>query len=150
MRLLILLLALSILLSSNTYANSGLISIKSAHSVKTTAGRLINTLKLKGMTLFARINHGAAAHKVGKPLRPTELVIFGNPNVGTLLMQCSQSVAIDLPQKALIWEDESGQVWYSYNSPKYLAERHKINGCEEVINKVTHALENLAKAATKR
>ena len=89
-------------------AHEGLISVKSVHSVSVTADPLESILKNKGMNVFARINHGAGAAKVGKTLRPTELVIFGNPKVGTPLMQCSQSIAIDLPQKALIWKDEAG------------------------------------------
>ena len=130
------------------YAETGLISIKSSGDVKATADRLENNLKQKGMTVFIRIDHAAGAQKVGKTLRPTELVIFGNPKVGTPLMQCSQSVAIDLPQKALIWEDEKGQVWLSYNDPHYLAERHGLTGCAEVIKKMENALSNFAKAAT--
>ena len=136
------------LLASTGYAYSGLISLKSSHDVKTTADRLENMLTQKGMTVFGRINHAAGAQKVGKSLRPTELIIFGNPKVGTPLMQCRQGVAIDLPQKALIWEDDKGQVWLSYNDPKYLAERHGITECAEVIKKIENALSNFAKAAT--
>jgi uncharacterized protein (DUF302 family) len=135
-------------LTSQAYADNGIISVKSSHGVKTTADRLENTLKQKGMTVFIRINHAAGAQKVGKKLRPTELVVFGNPKVGTPLMQCSQSTAIDLPQKALIWEDQEGTVWYSYNDPNYLVERHGITGCAEVIKKIEKALNNFAKAAT--
>jgi uncharacterized protein (DUF302 family) len=135
-------------LTSPAYADNGIISVKSSHEVKTTADRLENTLKQKGMTVFIRINHAAGAQKVGKKLRPTELVVFGNPKVGTPLMQCSQSAAIDLPQKALIWEDQEGTVWFSYNDPNYLVERHGITGCAEVIKKIENALSNFAKAAT--
>jgi len=131
------------------YAADGLINAKSSHDVKITMDRLENTVREKGMTVFIRINHAAGAQKVGQKLRPTELLIFGNPKVGAPLMQCSQSVAIDLPQKALIWEDEQGQVWLSYNDPKYLAMRHGITGCDEVINKINNALSNFANAATK-
>jgi uncharacterized protein (DUF302 family) len=81
-------------------------------------------------------------------MRPTELIIFGNPKVGTPLMQCAQSAAIDLPQKALIWEDANGEVWLSYNNPAYLVERHKVTGCEPVVEKITTALANFAKVAT--
>ena len=88
-------------LTTAAYADSGIISVKSSHDVKTTADRLESTLKQKGMNVFIRINHAQGAQKIGKELRPTELVIFGNPKVGTPLMQCRQSVAIDLPQKAL-------------------------------------------------
>jgi len=115
--------------ASVTYADNGIISIKSSHDVKTTVDRLDNILREKGMTVFIRINHAEGAQKVGKKLRPTELVIFGNPKVGTPLMQCGQSVGIDLPQKALIWQDKAGQVWLSYNDPKYLASRHSIKEC---------------------
>jgi len=135
-------------LTAPAYADNGIISVKSSHEVKATADRLENTLKQKGMTVFIRINHAASAQKVGKKLRPTELVVFGNPKVGTPLMQCSQSTAIDLPQKALIWEDQEGTVWFSYNDPNYLVERHGITGCAEVIKKIEKALSNFAKAAT--
>ncbi len=129
-------------------AGNGLISVKSSHDVKVTADRLENVLNRKGMNVFIRINHAAGAAKVGKELRPTELIIFGNPKVGTPLMQCSQSVAIDLPQKALIWQDDKGLVWLSYNDPNYLAQRHGLSACAEVIQKVEKALSNFAKAAT--
>ncbi len=134
--------------ASVTYANNGIISIKSSHDVKTTVDRLENILREKGMTVFIRINHAEGAQKVGKKLRPTELIIFGNPKVGTPLMQCGQSVAIDLPQKALIWQDEAGQVWLSYNDPKYLASRHSIKECDEIIKKIEKALGNFARMAT--
>ena len=134
---------------STAAAGNGLISVKSSHDVTVTADRLENVLNQKGMTVFIRINHAAGAQKVGKKLRPTELIVFGNPKVGTPLMQCSQSVGIDLPQKALIWQDDQGQVWLSYNDPNYLAQRHGITECAEVIKKVEKALNNFAKAATK-
>ena len=128
--------------------NQGLIHVKSNHAVSTTTKRLVKALKTKGMTVFARIDHTAGAQTVGQTLRPTEVIVFGNPKVGTPLMQCSQSVAIDLPQKALIWEDEAGQVWLSYNDPKYLAKRHRIEDCGEVLTKIEQALGNFAQAAT--
>jgi uncharacterized protein (DUF302 family) len=137
-----------LLLTTPIYADSGLISVKSSHDVKTTADRLESTLKQKGMNVFIRINHAQGAQKVGKVLRPTELIIFGNPKVGTPLMQCRQSVAIDLPQKALIWQDEEGQVWLSYNNPNYLVKRHEISGCDAVVKKIEGALGKFAKAAT--
>ncbi len=136
------------LFSTLAVAENGLIKTKSIHSVKATADRLEEILGKKGMTVFARINHAEGAKKVGKTLRPTELVIFGNPKVGTPLMQCEQTVALDLPQKALIWEDNSGQVWLSYNDPDYLLMRHNIKGCDKVIGKIKNALANFSKAAT--
>jgi uncharacterized protein (DUF302 family) len=148
MRKLFLTLIFSTLFTASAFATEGMISVKSAHSVAVTADRLEKILGSKGMTVFKRINHAAGAQKVGKTLRPTELVIFGNPKVGTPLMLCSHSVAIDLPQKALIWQDEAGQVWFSYNDPQYLALRHNIQGCDEVLKKVAGALGNFAKKAS--
>jgi len=133
---------------STAAAGDGLISVKSSHDVKVTADRLEDILNKKGMNVFIRINHAAGAKKIGKQLRPTELVVFGNPKVGTPLMQCNQSVGIDLPQKALIWQDDKGQVWLSYNDPNYLALRHGLSQCAEVIKKIEKALGNFAKAAT--
>lgn len=135
-------------LVSVAVADNGLVNVKSTHSVKDTADKLEKALAAKGMTVFIRIDHSAGAKKVGLALPPTELVIFGNPKVGTPLMQCSRSVAIDLPQKALIWEDDQGQVWLTYNDPAYLATRHAITGCEAVLEKVGGALQNFAAAAT--
>ena len=133
---------------STAAAGDGLISVKSSHDVKATADRLEDILKQKGMNVFIRINHAAGDRKVGQNLRPTELVVFGNPKVGTPLMQCNQSVAIDLPQKALIWQDDKEQVWLTYNDPDYLAQRHGLDACADVIKKVAKALNNFAKAAT--
>ena len=132
----------------SAHADDGIISTKSAHSVKATADRLVKALNAKGMNVFVRVDHAAGARKVGKQLRPTELVVFGNPKVGTPLMKCRQLVAIDLPQKALIWEDAKGQVWMSYNDPNYLAQRHGISQCGEVIKKISTALGNFTKMAT--
>ncbi len=141
-------LAALLLITTTATSATSLISLKSAHDVKTTADRLESILKEKGMTVFIRINHAQGAQKVGKDLRPTELVVFGNPKSGTPLMQCSQSTGIDLPQKALIWKDENNFVWLTYNNPEYLASRHRIKGCDPVISKITIALETFAKAAT--
>ncbi len=148
MRLPGLVLVIICFIVSTAVAGDGLISVKSSHDVEATAGRLENILKQKGMNVFIRINHAAGARSVGKDLRPTELVVFGNPKVGTPLMQCNQSVAIDLPQKALIWQDEKEQVWLTYNDPEYLAQRHGLDSCADIIKKVAEALSNFAKAAT--
>ncbi|MGM0768397.1 MAG: DUF302 domain-containing protein [Pseudomonadota bacterium] len=129
-------------------AAEGMVTVKSSHSVEATADKLESVLKEKGMTVMARVNHQQGASKAGLELRPTEVVIFGNPKVGTPLMQCAQSVAIDLPQKALIWEDEQGATWLGYNDPGYLKSRHGIEGCDEVLAKVNGALSGFAKAAT--
>ncbi|NNE63485.1 MAG: DUF302 domain-containing protein [Gammaproteobacteria bacterium] len=100
------------------------------------------------MKIFNRIDHAAGAASVGNSLRPTQLIIFGNPKIGSVLMGCTQTIAIDLPQKALIWQDGGGQVWLSYNNPALLANRHRMAGCDAVLKKVTGALANFAKAAT--
>jgi uncharacterized protein (DUF302 family) len=131
-----------------TYADDGLITLKSKYSVKKTTLLLVQALEDKGMTIFDTIDHKKGAISVDQKLRPTTVVIFGNPKIGTPLMNCSQTIAIDLPQKALIWQDANKQVWYSYNNPQYLAKRHNLQGCDVVINKVTNALANFAKAAT--
>jgi len=128
-------------------AADGLINVQSSYSVEETAGRLEKILHEKGMTIFTQINHSDAARKVGVELRETRLIIFGNPKVGSPLMQCQQSVAIDLPQKAMVWEDDQSRVWISYNDPRYLEKRHDIVGCIEVISKIEKALSGIAKAA---
>ena len=148
MRSILLTVILSLSLSVNAFAADGVIDVPSAHSVSATADRLEKILKKKGMTVFARIDHQAGAMKAGKELRPTELMIFGNPKVGTPLMQCSQSIASDLPQKALIWEDANGKVWLSYNDPQHLAARHNTQGCDKVLKKVAGALAKFSGKAT--
>ncbi|MEM6448656.1 MAG: DUF302 domain-containing protein [Cyanobacteria bacterium P01_D01_bin.123] len=130
-------------------AAEGLVNVQSEFDVEETANRMESILEEKGLTLFNRIKHSEAAAGVGIELRDTELIIFGNPKVGSPLMQCQQSVAIDLPQKALIWEDEEGQVWISYNEPAYLEARHDIEGCEEVIENIGNALNGIAESASK-
>jgi uncharacterized protein (DUF302 family) len=112
----------------------GVVTLKSPHAARETMDRLENTLRQKGMTIFARIDHAAGAAKIGKQLRPTELLIFGNPQGGTPFMECSQTVGIDLPLKALVWQDAAGQVWIGYNDPAYLAQRHGAAGCPIVEN----------------
>jgi uncharacterized protein (DUF302 family) len=133
----------------NANETNGIIKIKSPHSVSETINKLEAVLIKKGMTIFKRVNHTAGANKVGLQLRPTELLIFGNPKVGTPLMQCSQTAALDLPQKALAYKDENGQVWLAYNNPVYMAKRHDIQGCEKAVQKVTNALAKFSSAATK-
>ena len=128
-------------------AAEGLINVQSDFNVKETTERLENILNEKGMTIFNQINHSDAAQKVGVELRETRLIIFGNPKVGSPLMQCQQSVAVDLPQKAIIWEDDKSKVWISYNDPRYLGKRHNIIGCDEVLSKVEKALSGITKAA---
>jgi uncharacterized protein (DUF302 family) len=139
---------LLLLIALPVEAADGVIDVQSAYTVKETADRMESILKEKGMTVFNRLNHSEGADKVGVELRDTELIIFGNPKVGSPLMECRQSVAIDLPQKALIWEDDKGNVYISYNDPKYLVKRHNITGCEQVIGKIEPALAGMAKSAS--
>lgn len=136
------------LFSGAVFADNGLVTVKSAHDVATTADKLETVLNSKGMTVFARIDHAAGAKGVDLELRPTQVIIFGNPKIGSKLMDCSQTTGIDLPQKALIYEDAAGKVWLSYNSPAHLSERHSISGCDEVLKKVSGALGKFAQAAT--
>ena len=150
MRIFLLSIISILVFSSPVFADNGLISVKSFHDVKETADRLEAVLIKKGMNVFLRIDHASGAEKVGMQLRPTDLLIFGNPKVGTPLMLCDQAVAIDLPQKVLIHEDAEGQVWLSYNNPAYLADRHQLEGCSAVLMKVKNALSNFAKAATQQ
>jgi len=138
----------SILAIGSAQAAEGLVLIKSTHDVTTTVDKLQAVVESKGMNVFGRIDHAAGAAKADIELRPTQVLIFGNPKVGSPLMQCGQSIAIDLPQKALVWEDENGQVWLGYNDPAYLKSRHATEGCDAVFEKVSGALANFAAAAT--
>lgn len=139
----ILLLFASLLFAARAaVAADGLVSMKSAHPPKETIDRLEKIVKDKGMTVFARVDHAAGAAKVGKTLRPTELLIFGNPQGGTPLMECAQSAGIDLPMKALAWVDAQGQTLIGYNDPAWIARRHDALQCPAADNlrKVLHGL----------
>ena len=127
----------------------GVIRIKSLHSVGATVDKLESALKSKGVTIFKRVSHSDGAAKVGLELRPTELLIFGNPKIGTPLMQCGQLAALDLPQKALVYEDAEGQVWFAYNDPEYIANRHNISGCDDVVSQISKVLLNFSMIATR-
>lgn len=135
--------------ASAVYADDGVVAIKSAHGVAETLDRLENAVTEKGMTVFARIDHAKGAAKVDKQLRPTELLIFGNPRVGTLLMQSNQNAGLDLPLKALAWQDGNGDVWLVYNEPGYLATRHQITDRDAVIEKMRKAMKAFSALATK-
>ena len=148
MKTLLLTIMLVLIISAPVYAADGMIDVESSFGVEETGDRLVNVLKEKGMTIFNRVKHSDAAKNVGIKLRETELIIFGNPKVGSPLMKCQQSVAIDLPQKVLIWKDSEGKVWISYNNPGYLEKRHNISNCKEVISKIEKALAGISKAAS--
>ncbi|MEM8676012.1 MAG: DUF302 domain-containing protein [Cyanobacteria bacterium P01_G01_bin.67] len=131
------------------HESQGLITVPSIHSVSETSDRLEKIIQEKGLTLFIRIDHSANAVQVGEELSPTQLLIFGNPKVGTPLMKCSATTAIDLPQKFLVLQDNNQQTLVIYNSPQYLQQRHKITGCDDFLAKVSGVLESIANTATK-
>lgn len=109
-----------------TNTDTGIVSIASNHPVDQTVSKLQEILQAKGVKLFALVDHSGEAEKAGLAMRPTKLLIFGNPKAGTPLMIAAPSTAIDLPLKILVWEDNDGKVWVSYNSPAFLQARHKF------------------------
>ena len=130
-------------------AAEGLITIRSSHGPGETMSRLQAEVKAKGLTVFARIDHAAGAAAVGLPLRPTEVLVFGNAKGGTPLMQAVQTTGVDLPLKALVWQDASGDTWLSYNDPSWLAKRHGLaREAEAPVLALAVALDALARAAT--
>ncbi|HWZ38720.1 MAG TPA: DUF302 domain-containing protein [Bradyrhizobium sp.] len=124
-------------------ATEGLITVKSSFGPEETMNRFEAEVRAKGMTVFAHVDHAAGAAAVGMPLRPTDLLIFGAAKGGTPLMQAVQSIGIDLPLKALVWQDASGTTWLSYNDPAYLAHRH---GLDESANAAVTAMSGALKA----
>jgi uncharacterized protein (DUF302 family) len=147
-------LALAILMSAATLAQdgrteetvTGFVKIPSNHSVAETLDRLVLELHSRGMKVFARIDFSADANEAGLEMPPTQLLIFGNPKTGTPLMTARPSAAIDLPLKALAWEDSEGNVWLSYNSPEYLAARHRLP--PELVTRIS-GMGNLFNAVVK-
>ncbi len=120
-------MALFMGLALPVFAADGVVTIPSSSSAKQTIDKLEAALKAGGATIFARVDHAAGATSAGLTLRPTELLIFGNPKGGTPLMQSQQSAGIDLPMKALAWEDAAGKTWLSYNDPTWIAKRHELS-----------------------
>lgn len=133
--------------SMTTIAQNGLITIQSQHTVDVTADRFEQLVKDKGLTFFLRIDHAMNAKNAELTLRPTQVILFGNPVAGTALMNCEQSIAIDLPQKALFWQDENGKSWVSYNDPYHLRDQHNMKGCEPVLEKISGLLSALTSKA---
>lgn len=134
-----------LMLAGPVEAAEGLVVLKSAHSAAETASRLAAALPERALKLFVRIDHAAGAASVGKILRPTEMLIFGNPQGGTPLMECQQSLGIDLPMKALVWQDASAQVRLGYNDPAWLVARHGGGDCP-AVSALSKALTSLAVA----
>jgi uncharacterized protein (DUF302 family) len=134
--------------ASNSLVNKhGLTTAPSGFGPKETMDRLENEIRAHGLNVFARIDHAAGAAEVGLTLRPTELIIFGNARGGTPLMQSVQTVGIDLPLKALVWQDTAGKTWISYNEPNWIAQRHGIANAEPVVAKMADLLRAISTAA---
>jgi len=127
---------------------NGLVTLTSARGVEETIDRLVADVESKGMKVFARIDHAAGAKEAGMALRPTELVIFGNAKGGTPLMQARQTIGIDLPLKALAWEDAEGKTWLSYIEPAWLAQRHGESDVAATTDRLAATLAAVAKSAT--
>jgi uncharacterized protein (DUF302 family) len=127
----------------------GLITVSSSFGPEETMKRLEAAVRATGMTVFARVDHAAGAAEAGLPLRPTDLLIFGAARGGTPLMQAAQTIGIDLPLKALVWQDEEGKTFLSYNDPAYLAHRHGLADLvKPVVDAMTGALKAIAAKAT--
>lgn len=135
------------IVSSVAMAADGLVTKRSAHGVGETLDRLEALLEERGLNVVVRWNHGERAVDAGVPLTETELLIFGNPKLGSSLMSAASSAGIDLPMKALAWRDESGNVWLAYNDPAYIADRHGIEGRDEVLKTMAGALDKLTELA---
>lgn len=149
MKIFIILLTACCFTGTIVQAAEGLVMKTSNHSVQETMNRFEKIVKEKGFTIVARVNHAEAAKKSGSTLRPTELLIFGNPVLGTKLMQSKQTAGIDLPLKVLIWENEDGAVTLSYNDPKWLQKRHGIKDRDNVFAKMAGAMNTFSDAAVK-
>lgn len=149
MKLFVIALTLFCFTGTIVQAAEGLIIKTSNHSVQETMDRFEKIVKDKGFNVAARVNHSVAAAKSGSTLRPTELLVFGNPVLGTKLMQSDQTTGIDLPLKVLVWENENGVVSLSYNDPAWLKKRHGITDRDKVFIKMAGALNKFSDAAVK-
>jgi uncharacterized protein (DUF302 family) len=131
-------------------ADPDLVTLPTAHGATETVERLKALLAQKGIELFAHIDHTAGALKVGLPLRPTQVLIFGNAKAGTPLMQARQTIGLDLPLRVLVWEDEAGKVWLTYRRVADLARRHQVTDCGEAVQALDDDLAKLVSAAAAR
>jgi uncharacterized protein (DUF302 family) len=134
--------------NTNVTADADLVTLPSAHGATETVERLKALLRQKGIELFAHVDHAAAAREVGLGLRPTQVLIFGNPKAGTPLMQARQTVGLDLPLRALVWEDEAGKVWLTYRRVEEIVRRHHVPGLGETVKALDDGLSALARATT--
>jgi uncharacterized protein (DUF302 family) len=148
-RTLIRALFVAILIGEHAMSADGLITLRSAFGPQETMNRLEAEVRAKGMTVFAHIDHAAGAVAAGLPLRPTDLLIFGAAKGGTPLMQQQQTIGIDLPLKALVWQDEAGATYLSYNYPTYLTQRHGLGeAVKPVVDAMSGILKDVAAKAT--
>ena len=129
-------------------ADTDLVTLPSAHGASETVERLKALLAQKGIEVFAQIDHAAGARTVGLPLRPTQVLIFGNPKAGTPLMQSRQTIGLDLPLRALVWEDEAGKVWLTYRRVEALARQHHVTGRDDAVKALDDGLAGLTRAVT--
>ena len=134
--------------SFSLFANDNLVNTKSTHSVQETINNFEKIVTSKGMTVFAKIDHAKGATSVDMKLRPTQVLIFGNPKMGTLLMKSNQTVGLELPIRVLFWEDKEGTSWVTYNKPMNVIHGHAITDKEKVVNKMTKALGMFTNKAT--
>ena len=137
-----------LLCSALVRADDGMVDVRSQFSVAETLDRFEAAAKEAGLHIFARLDHAKGAASIGQPLRPTELLIFGNPKVGTGVMSSNQRAGIELPMKVLAWEDAEGLVWLSYTRPDYLFQRFQISDRPEIEKQMSAALAKLSLAAT--
>jgi len=135
-------------MSASYLADADLVTLPSAHGATETVERSKSLLSQKMIQVFADIDHAAGARKVGLSLRPTHLLIFGNPQAGTPLMQSQQTIGLDLPLRILVWEDETGKVWLTYHRPEFLAQRHHVLDHDEAVKALGAGLAALGHAAT--
>jgi uncharacterized protein (DUF302 family) len=126
-----------------------LVAKKSPHSVAVTLDRLSEALKTRGIGVAARVDHAGAAQKAGLALKPTQLLVFGNPKLGTPLMQSNRKIGIELPMRVLAWEDDGGQVWVAYVKPDVLKSEYSVDGRDDVFKAMTQALDSLTDEAIK-
>ena len=135
-------------MNASESAETGLVTLASAHGATETVERLKSLLDQKRIQIFAHIDHAAGAKQAGLSLRPTRVLIFGNPQAGTPLMQSQQTIGLDLPLRVLVWEDGAGKVWLTYRRPEFLAQRHHVAGHDEAVKALDTGLAALAQAAT--
>lgn len=127
---------------------NGIITVPSAFDWATCVEKVVGLLEEKGLKVFSKVDHAAAAATVDENLNPTVLILFGNPKMGTPLMQAEPLMGLDLPQKILVWQDREQQVWVSYNDPFYLKKRHQVSACDPLIEKMSKGLAAIVEQVT--